>query len=100
LSVVSYEESRKRKFIDEENQEDNFQPKESDSVRRKRLKLELKEKRRAYNSYPHTPSIGAEKTEPNNRRNNSEPASPIDPNLNISVFSVTRYSTTTILAVK
>lgn len=101
---MSYEEkSRKRKFIDEENQEDNLQPKESNSAYRKRLKMELKEKRRAFNSYPHTPSGGAEKTGPNNRRNNSEPASPIDPNHNLSVFSVTRYTTsatTTILAEK
>ena len=93
MSVVSYEERRKRKYVAEDNQEENFQPKESDSGRRKRLKLELKEKRRAYNSYPHTPTREAEKAGPSNRRNISEPASPIDPNLNLSVFSVTRYST-------
>ncbi len=96
MSVVSYEERRKRKHVaDDENQEEKLQPKESGSARRKRLRLELKEKRRAYNSYPHTPistSGGTGKTGPKNRRNISEPVSPADSNLNLSVFDVTRYN--------
>jgi hypothetical protein len=87
LSVVSYQDTRKRKHVAEE--EEVVEP---DSAKRKRLKLELKEKRRAFRSFPHTPTTPNEfGSGRRGRKNFSEPASPFDPNLDLSVFSVTRY---------
>ena len=104
LSIVTYDEGRrKRKHVPqpeathepEMQYENSFTPRESDSGKRKRLKLELKEKKRKFRSFPHTPNMQMNSNELGPyraRRNATEPASPIeiDPSLNLSVFSVTR----------
>jgi hypothetical protein len=82
LTVVSYDEHRKRKRVDRKE----YSPPESESAKKKRLRLELKEKRRAFRSYPHTPT-GPTLV----RENTSEPGSPIPTDLDLSVFSVTRF---------
>ena len=80
-----------------EYENSNSTPRESYSAKRKRLRLELKEKKRAFKSFPHTPTLqevgGSNELGPyRGRRNATEPASPIENDLNIdlSVFSVTR----------
>ena len=102
MTVVSYEDrNRKRRrpivgddvdvgvgggFQRRDEPEAEVAPvRESDSARRKRLKLELKDKRRAFRSYPHTPTGPFLP-----RRNPSEPSSPFG-DFDLSVFSVTRY---------
>ena len=110
LTVVSYEDrnrKRRRPVADVGGNDDDgggggafyrqqrrYEPeveatpaRESDSAKRKRIKLELKEKRRAFRSYPHTPTGPFLP-----RRNPSEPVSPFG-DLDLSVFSVTRYFT-------